>query len=308
MASDQVLDSTDRPVSGWRTCLLKPPPRLPSARPPPARPIPTYGCSPPRRARLHRGQPPRPAAHGDVQRQRRHHDRRGSRFVRPGRGRHRDRAGRDRRGRPLDGPPRRPVRPGQDRGARHGRRRTRLAGPGALRAPRRTGLDTLRRLRRDGHHPEHGRHVAGPLGPSAPGRPGGPAHRQLLRTGRRRAVLHARPGPRRVPVRGPLPRGGHPHRRDPADDRCPGLRRAASHRATGDPRHPGPLTSAHPGHGRPARRVSRDRGRLRRDGGRLHRARGGAILALQATGSCVAGLLYGSLPPPPVPGAGCCSA
>ena len=44
------------------------------------------------------------------------------------------------------------------------------------------------------------------------GRPGAPAHRELLRAGRGRAVLHARPGARGVPVRGRVPGGGHPDR------------------------------------------------------------------------------------------------
>ena len=103
----------------------------------------------------------------------------------------------------------------------------------------------------------------------------GAAHRELLRAGRRRAVLHARPGPRRVPVRGALPGGGHAGRRGPAADRRAALRRPARHRAAGDARarRRPPLSAAHPRHAPAARRLPRHGRGLRLDGGRHDRLR-----------------------------------
>ena len=324
MGGQKVLDRGGRARRGWTPCRRSPATRTPPpstalltvtggqlvaapraaperVRQEPARlrqPLPPAARHP-RRPRLHRGQPDRPAPHGDAQRQRGHHDRRVPGLVRAGRGRHRDGPRRDGRGRALHRPAGGPLRAGQDRGARDRARRARLPRAGALRPLRRPGLDALRRVRRHRDHPQHRRDVPGPLGASPPGRPGGPAHRELLRTGRRRALLHARPGPRGGALRGAVPGGGHAGGRVPADDRAswssppsaPRSRRRPLVRARPSPR------SARRGCPR-CWRSSSPRGRC---SGRWRSSPspmpGGAILALQAAGSCAAGLLYGSLRP-----------
>ena len=133
-----------------------------------------------------------------------------------------------------------------------------------------------------------------------------PAHRELLRTGRRRAVLHAGPGARRLPVRDVLPGGGHAGRGGAAADRHAAVRRAALDGTAGAARtaqrQVAPPRARHAARCSPSSspwapcsarwRSSRSPSRTRRDTAR----RRGAVLALQAAGSCAAGLLYGALP------------
>lgn len=167
--------------------------------------------------RLHRREPARPAPHGHVRGQRGHDDRRAARLVRPRRRGHGHRPGRHRAGRAVDRPADRPSRAGPDRRPGHPDRGPRLAVPDRVRPYRGTRLDPLRLVRRDGHHPQHRRHVPGPLDAPAEGLPGRAPHRDVLRAGRGRALLHARPGPCGPPVLAPLPRG---RRRSPRPPSC----------------------------------------------------------------------------------------
>lgn len=256
------------------------PPTPPEGPAPPDNPVSPDNPVPPslrrpRRPRLHDRESARPTAHGHVQRQRGDHDRRVARLVRARRCRDGDGTRGDRAGRPLDRTAGRPPRPGPDRRACHGLRPAGKPGAAVVRALRGAGLDPVRRGSRHGHHPQHGRYVPCPLGSPPPGRSGRRAHRELLRTGRGRALFHAGPGTGGLPVRRVLPGGGHARRRRPADDRRPRLRRPALDGTPAPPTYddlqvprPGPRNAA------PPPLFPRHRRRVRLDGGRHDRIRG----------------------------------
>lgn len=295
MGADQVLDG---PGSGDDRRRHDPLPRRPAGDGPSRTPVPAPPHTlPPARAlpadlrrpghpRLHGRQPAGPAAHGDAQHQRGPDDRRIARLLRTGRGGHRDRAGGDGAGRALDRPADRPPRAVPYRRPGHRARHPRLALPPPLRPLRRPGLDPLRLLRRHRDHPQYGRHVPRPLGTPLPRRSGRPPHRQLLRTGRRRAVLPARTTARHPPVRHPLPGGGHRGGRGPPPDRRTALHLPAPHRTPARHPHHHPLPSAPPRPPAPPGHLPLHRRDLRLPGGGHPRLRGRPRHPLHAAASC----------------------
>ncbi len=140
-----------------------------------------------------------------------------------------------------------------------------------------------------------------PLGPSAARRARGAAHRERLRTGRGRAVLHAGAGAGVLPDRHVLPGGGHTRGGGAAARRHAAVHGPAGHRAPPRARStaPSPLRSrallpllaccTATGVVFGAMEVAT----IAFADARGQRAAAGAVLALQAAGSCAAGLATG---------------
>ena len=212
---------------------------------------------------------------------------------------------------PVDRPAGRPLRPGPDRGPRHLLAVARLARAAAVRPLRRARLDPLRLLRRHRDHAQHRRDVPRPLGAPAsattrpPGTPPTPSSRPRTSC----ASCWGRCSPRFL-CGDALPGGGDAGRGGAAGDGGAGLRGPALDRAAAPPRDrrlrppagrevaaPRPRHAAAAGRSSPPARCS---GRLEVvtiafADAQGHRTAAGAVLALQAAGSCAAGLLYGLL-------------